>query len=200
MAKVIAVTFDGSVSTFEFKSIDRAAIYGKRRRVALDAEGKPCTRASLLDDGSMILRSGMTGQGYFLPNGTFLKQAELEGYDADGTPLAKAPSTLGVPQDLEGPVTPQEVLDLRVQSIYALAPDTIDESLKAELQSGSVYRFTFNFREDYRAEQAMLIANDNGFFALVGQPVHYEWSRLETVSELPASDFDSDDDDLDFDF
>ena len=200
MAKVIAVTLGGSESTFAFTSIDRAAIYGKRRRVALDADGKPCTRASLLDDGSMILRSGMTGQGYFLPDGTFLKQAELEGYDADGKPLAKEPSTLGVPQDLEGPVTPQEVLDLRVQSIYALAPETIDESLKEELQSGSVYRFTFNFREDYRAEQAMLLANDNGFFALVGQPVHYEWSRLETVSELPASDVDSDDDDLDFDF
>jgi hypothetical protein len=200
MAKVIAVTLGGSESTFAFTSIDRAAIYGKRRRVALDVDGKPCTRASLLDDGSMILRSGMTGQGYFLPDGTFVKQAELEGYDADGNPLAKAPSTLGVPQDLEGPVTPQEVLDLRVQSIYALAPETIDESLKVELESGSVYRFTFNFREDYRAEQAMLIANDNGFFALVGQPVHYEWSRLETVSELPASDVDSDDDDLDFDF
>ena len=200
MAKVIAVTLGGSQSTFSFTSIDRAAIYGKRRRVALDADGKPCTRASLLDDGSMILRSGMTGQGYFLPDGTFLKQAELEGYDADGQPLAKAPSTLGVPQDLEGPVTPQDVLNLRVQSIYALAPESIDESLKLELESGSVYRFTFNFREDYRAETAMLIANDNGFFALVGQPVHYEWSRLEMVSELPASDVDSDDDDLDFDF
>lgn len=148
----------------------------------------------------MILRSGMTGQGYFLPDGTFMKQAELEGYDTDGKPLDKAPSTLGVPQDLEGPVTPQDVLNLRVQSIYALAPETIDESLKEQLQSGSVYRFTFNFREDYRAETAVLLANDNGFFALVGQPVDYEWSRLETVSELPASDIDSDDDDLDFDF
>jgi len=199
MAKVIAVSLNGAESTFTFSSVDRAAIYGKRRRMALDVDGKPCTRASLLDDGSMILRSGMTGQGYFLPDGTFLKQSELEGYSADGQPLVKAPSTLGVTQDLEGPVTPREVLDLRVQSIYALAPESIDESLKVELESGSVYRFTFNFREDYRAETAMLLANDNGFFALIGQPVRYEWSQLETVSELPASDVDSDDD-LDFDF
>ena len=46
----------------------------------------------------------------------------------------------------------------------------------------------------------MLLANDNGMFALVGQPVTYEWSRLEAATELPAVDFESDDDDLDFDF
>jgi hypothetical protein len=142
----------------------------------------------------------MTGQGYFLPDGSFLKQTELEGYGSDGEALVKAPSTLGVPQELEGPIAPQEVLDLRVETIYALDPDSLNEALKSDLEGGSMFRFAFNFREDYRAETAVLFANDNGMFALVGQPVTYEWSRLEAVTELPAVDFDSDDDDLDFDF
>lgn len=200
MARSIVVSFQGAESSFAFKSVDRASVYGKRRRVALDQNGNPCTRASLLDDGSLILRSGMTGQGYFLPDGSFLKQTELEGYGSDGEALAKAPSTLGVPQELEGPIAPQEVLDLRIETIYALDPDSLDEALKSDLEGGNMFRFAFNFREDYRAEIAVLLSNDNGMFALVGQPVTYEWSRLEAVTELPSVDFDSDDDDLDFDF
>lgn len=200
VARVIAVSLDGVESTFEFKAVDRAAIYGKRRRVALDREGQPCTRASLLEDGSLLLRSGMTGQGYFLPDGTFLKQSDLEAFDDAGNPLEKVPSTLGVPQPLEGPVDPRDVLDLRIETVYALDPDAVSDALTERLNAGDVYRFTFNFRDDYRAETGMLLANENGVFALIGVPVSYEWSSLQVLVDLPAADDESDDDDLDFEF
>ena len=145
----------------------------------------------------MLLRSGMTGQGYFLSDGTFLKQSDLEGFDAEGRPLEKVPSTLGVPQPLEGPLDPSAVLDLRVETVYALDADTVSDDLLARLDAGGVYRFSFNFRDDYRAETAILLANDSGVFALIGIPVSYEWSELRAVAELPAVDDDSDDD-LDF--
>ena len=64
MARVIAVSLEGVESTFGFASVDRSALYGRRRRVPLDEHGNACTRASILDDGSLLLRSGMTGQGY----------------------------------------------------------------------------------------------------------------------------------------
>ena len=197
MARVISVSLDGVESSFGFKAVDRSALYGKRRRVALDRSGEPCSRASLLQDGSMLLRSGMTGQGYFLSDGTFLKQSDLEGFDAEGSPLEKVASTLGVPQPLEGPLDPSAVLDLRVETVYALDADTVSDDLLARLDAGGVYRFSFNFRDDYRAETAILLANDSGVFALIGIPVAYEWSELRAVAELPAVDDDSDDD-LDF--
>lgn len=200
MARVIAVSLDGVESTFGFKSVDRAAIYGKRRRVALDRDGQPCTRASLLEDGSLLLRSGMTGQGYFLPDGTFLKQSDLEAFDESGHALEKVPSTVGVPQPLEGPVDPREVLDLRVETVYALEPDTVSEALIARLNAGDIFRFTFNFRDDYRAETGMLLANESGLFALIGVPITYEWSSLQVLVDLPSGDEESDDDDLDFEF
>jgi len=201
MSRAIVVSYQGSETAFGFKSIDRAALYGRRRRVALDADGKPCTRASLLDDGSLLLRSGMTGQGYFTPDGRFLKQGDLEAFTPDGIPLPKVPSTIGVPQDLQGPVSPAEVLDLRLSSIYVLEAETLSPALKAELDGGAIFRFAFNFREDYRAETAFLLANDNGIFALVGTPVVCEWSKLDVMVELPADEMDTDDDDdLDFDF
>jgi hypothetical protein len=197
---MIAVSLDGAESTFGFKAVDRAAIYGKRRRVALDRDGQPCTRASLLEDGSLLLRSGMTGQGYFLPDGTFLKQSELEGFDRSGNAVEKVPSTLGVPQPLDGPINPTEVLDLRVETIYALDPDSVSDVLTSRLQAGDLFRFTFNFRDDYRAETGVLLANENGVFALIGVPVCYEWSSLQVLVDLPAADDESDDDDLDFEF
>lgn len=197
MARVISVSLDGVESTFGFKAIDRSALYGKRRRVALDRSGEPCSRASLLEDGSLLLRSGMTGQGYFLPDGAFVKQGDLEGFDVEGNPVEKVPSTLGVPQPLEGPVDPSEILDLRVETVYALEADTVSDELLAKLTAGNAYRFVFNFRDDYRAETGILLANDSGVFALIGIPLTYEWSSLQIVAELPAADDDSEDD-LDF--
>lgn len=199
MARVISVSLDGVESTFDFKAIDRSALYGKRRRVALDRNGNPCTRASLLEDGSMLLRSGMTGQGYFLNDGSYLKQSDLEAFDADGRALPKVPSTLGVAQPLEGPIDPREVLDLRVETIYALEPNALSDDLRKRLDAGEVFRFAFNFRDDYQAETAVLVGNDNGFFALIGTPVSYEWSSLQVLVDLPAIDEDTDDD-LDFEF
>ena len=64
MAKTIIVVLDGESAVFTYKPIDRGALYGKRRRVPFDANGNECTKASLLNDGSIIIKSGMTAQGY----------------------------------------------------------------------------------------------------------------------------------------
>lgn len=197
MARVISVALGGVESSFEFKSIDRAALYGKRRRIALDALEQPCSRANILEDGSMVLKSGMTGQGYFLADGTFLKQGELQGFDTTGKPLEKVPSTLGVTQELMGPVEPSKVLDMRIASIYLLDADSIHEDLSASLDRGDIYEFMFNYREDYQTETGILLRNKSDTFALIGAPLEYEWSEFNVVSELPATDEDSDDD-LDF--
>jgi hypothetical protein len=197
MPRTIAVDLGGKVSTFDFQSVNRVDIYGTRRRIALDATGKPCGRASLTMDGSIMLRAGMTGQGYFMPDGAFVKQALLEGFDASGAPLPKVPSTLGTPQALEGPVSPESVLDTRIASVYALTPQQFDANLKKSLESGDVYQLPFNYRDDYMAERAFLLANDVGIFLLVGVGVEYEWSSLTT--DLGALETDVEDDsDLDF--
>jgi len=197
MARVIQVALGSNESRFAFKPVDRTALYGKRRRVALDEAGEPCARASLLDDGSMILKSGMTGQGYFLEDGSFIKQSELEGFDDSGKPIEKVPSTLGNAQELVGPMDASEVLDLRVATIYSLETEQLAPDLAESLKRGDIYKFAFNYRDDYRAETGILLSNDEGYFALIGLPTAYMWSQLSLVTELPASDEDTDDE-LDF--
>jgi hypothetical protein len=143
MAKNIIVSLNGEESSFGFKAVDRASLYGKRRRIALDKDGNPCTRGSLLEDGSLLLKSGMSGQGYFLDDGTFLKQSDLEGFDINWNPLTKTPSTLGEVQKLEGPVNPNDVLDLRVKTVYSLDPENFSAKLKTSLDEGNIFKFTF---------------------------------------------------------
>jgi hypothetical protein len=197
MARNLVLVLDGEQSEFGIKALNREDIYGKRKRVALDADGELCSKASLLDDGSLLLKSGMTAQGYFTADGKSYKQAELVAFDTSGKALEKVPSTLGVAQNLSGPLPAETVLDLRVDSIYQLESEQLGEKLAKSLAAGELYGFSFNYRDDYSAESGVLLSNENGFFALIGKPVEWEWSSLTTVADLPASDVDADEE-LDF--
>ena len=197
MAKGIVVTRGGASSAFAIEKLERSKLYGSRKRVALDPEGNPCTRASLTDDGRVLIRSGMTAQGYFDAEGRQIETSALGAIDVDGKPLALVTSTLGVAQSLEGPVDPKELLDLAITSVYRLVPENVDASLSADLSSGKVFRAPFNYRPDYRSEVAYLVQNDAGAFALVGVPAEATWLAPDAPPPVEA---DEDDDGGDVDF
>jgi hypothetical protein len=196
MAKGISVSFSGANSSFAFEKLERSKLYGTRRRVALGADGLACIRASLTEDGQVLLRSGMTAQGYFAEDGRQVDAAELVSVDDAGNPLALVPSTLGVEQPLVGPIDPKELLDVGITSIYRLTPETIDDALAKALASGEIFRAPFNYRPDYRCETAYLVQNDNGLFALVGVPTTPAW--LAPDAPPPVDESADADDDLDF--
>lgn len=201
MPRTIVVERDGAVSSFNFRKVDRARLYGRKRRIHLDPAGRPCTRASLTEDGSLILRAGMTSQGYFDDRGLWVPQGDLVGLDPEGTPLERRPSTLGTAVPLDGPVAPQELLDCRVAAVYVLEPSEVDASLDdlaASLREGAIYRLPFSYRADFRVGQAFLVANPDGdLFALVAEPAPPVWSEPHS---LPSYDDEDDgfDDELDF--
>jgi hypothetical protein len=196
MAKPIVVNWNGVQSSFGHEKLDRAKLYGKRQRQVLDPQGQRCERAELTRDGALLVRSGMTAQAYFDDDDAWVPNRDLVGLDPEGRPVPLAPSTLGVEQELEGPVSPDDVLDLSARSVYVLTPESLDPDLKQRLLSGDIFRFAFNYRSDYNTETAYLVGNDSGFFALVGNPAPGQWCELERVAE---DSFDDDgDDELDF--
>lgn len=194
----LALSFEGTVSTFGISSVDRSDIYGKRRRVALDSDGNICTRVSVTEDGSTVLKSGMTGQGYFLPNGQFVKQSAVEVYSESGKRLSKQASSLSEPQPLQGPVEPERILDTHITSVYMLEPTEVSETLRTSLDGGAIYELSFCYRDSYTPEQAFIVSNKNGYFMLSGEAATTEWVSLETSVAIPVAD-EIDDDDLDFD-
>lgn len=197
MAKPIVLDHGGQTSSFDFSKITRAQIYGRKRRIPLGPDGEACTRVSLTFEGSLLLRSGMSAQGYFDGEGEWIPAKELVGIDASGKEVAFVPSTLGEAQPLEGPLPAEKLLDLQVESVYALDAIEVGDDLAAALGGGEVFSFPFNYRGDYQAEQAFLIGNDDGYFALVGQVAEPEWSALEVIAP-PDFDEETDDDDIDF--
>ena len=113
--------------------------------------------------------------------------------------IEAVPSTLGVCQELRGPIKPQEVFDLRVDAVYVLEPQSMDDALEAALDTGEVYAFAFNYRGDFQSEQGVLVKNDKGYFALVGQPTVPVWSEFDAPPP-PVFEAEEEDDSDDLDF
>ncbi len=196
MAKGLVLTLDGKTSSFQIEKVERAKLYGFRRRLVVDDTGRTCSRASLTDDGQVLLRAGMTAQGWFDTDGRQVEQKAIGAEDADGRLLELVPSTLGVEQALQGPVDAREVLDLSLTAVYRITADALDESLAQSLAEGQFWRFPFNYRPDYRSEIGYIVQNPEGIFAIIGTPAPAQY--LEPHAPPPPADDDEDEGDLDF--
>jgi len=199
MAKPVILNFNGESASFSPTKVDRTKIYGTRKRIAIDASGATCAKAALTADGSLTIRSGMLAQGYFTPEGSMVQRSEMVGLDSEGNVVETKPSTLGTPQELSGPVEASEVLDLQLQSIYFLTPETVPQKLSEELKAGKIFKFPFNYSAGLETETAYLLANDEGTFALTGKPQNEVWVDESTSFVPEAADAEDESDDLDFD-
>lgn len=197
MAKTINLTYGAEIAVFTYKPIDRSVLYGKRRRVAFDLDGNECAKASLLADGSLLIRSGMTAQGYFAADNTWVPQSELEAINPDGTSPELHPATVGENVAAEK-ITAIEALNLKFDTTYSLESEQLPPGLKTELDAGSIFRFPFNPRADYQVETGILVSNENGYFALIGQPAEYQYSALSSVVSIVDEAASDSSDDLDF--
>ncbi len=197
MAKPLVVTLGNETFSFGVSEVERGDLYGTRKRVPTDAQGRSCTRAALTADGSLLIASGMSGQGYFNAAGQYVPRGSLVGIDAQGGVVTSQPSTLGVPQALEGPVDPAAVLDLELLSVYLLEPEPAPSALVDRLKAGDIYACDFNYAASLEVERAFLLANDQGIFALVGKPAQAGWVEEGARFAPPVEAADAADD-LDF--
>jgi Neuraminidase (sialidase) len=198
MAKPIVLNFKGIEINFDVVKVDRSKIYGSRKRIAVDVNGNQCTRAALLADGSELISSGMTAQGYFTDSDRPVSRQEMVGLDDKGNVVQTKPSTLGIAQSLEGPVDPEEVLNLDLDGVYFLEALNEIGELGKHLKEGAVYKFPFNYSTSFDVGEAFLVANDDGYFALVGSTVESAW--VDEAEVFVPDEVDTDDtDELDFD-
>jgi hypothetical protein len=197
MAKTINISYKGESAVFGYKPIDRGVLYGKRRRVPFDGEGNECAKASLLEDGSLLIKSGMTAQGYFTPDKVWVAQGDLEAINPDGSTPELFPATIGEVVEATQ-LSPVEALNLRFGTTYALEPEVLSDGIKKELDSGVVLTFPFNPRADYEVETGVLVGNENGYFALIGQKNQYEFVGLASVVSVAEEANSDTSDDLDF--
>jgi hypothetical protein len=85
MAKGLIIRVVGnflpSSSSFKLEKLERAKLYGVRRRLALSEQGRTCSRAALTDDGQVLLRSGMMARGWFDSDGRQIEHSDIGAED-----------------------------------------------------------------------------------------------------------------------
>ena len=198
MAKPISISFQGKISNFEHTKLERSKLYGRRKRISYDPQGEECSRISLSEDGTLLIRSGMTAQGYFTEDNRWVPNKNLVGLDESGKTLELVLSTLGEPQEVAEPCKPQQLLDIKPTTVYMLGAAELDGALEKQLDEGSIFTFPLNYRADYRAETAFLLKNGEGYFCVVGVPTVSEWCEQEKPAVVNQEE-EEDSDDLDFD-
>ena len=196
MAKPIIVSINKKNSIFQLKKIERKKLYGLKKRIAIDENNDECKRASLTEDGEVLIKSGMTSQGWFVEGGKQIESNEIGAIDENNNELYLIPSTLGINQDLEGPMNPKDLLDLSVTASYSIIPDEISDDLKISLEKGEIWKFNFNLRADYRMETSYILKNESGYFVIVG--VANQANFLSLNAPPPQEEEEEEEDDLDF--
>jgi hypothetical protein len=124
-------------------------------------------------------------------------QGELEAINPDGSTPELFPATIG--EEVEATqLAPSEALNLRFGTTYSLEPEVLPEIIKKELDAGVVLTFPFNPRADYEVEIGILVGNENGYFALIGQKNQYQFVGLASVVSVTEEANSDTSDDLDF--
>ncbi len=199
MAKPIILNWNGTDNAFAFSKLDRTKLYGYKTRQLVDEAGENCLSAYLTGDGSAIVPSGGLAQVYVNDDYATIERADLKAIDDEGNELKKKPSTLGVAQELTGPVSPQEVLDYTITSVYQLDPETVSDELLSALSSGQIFASEFSYRGDYELQKLFLLQNESGQnFALIAAASNFEFLHREVVPDLDIEEDDDLSDDFDF--
>jgi len=197
MAAYLDVTYQGQPSRLALTAIDRKRLHGFTKRVALDADGNECATAHLTRDGRALLMRGSTADLYTNERGDSVPRADLIPIDGDGRALKILAPTTGRLQEMEGPVTPGEILDHVAMKAYALAPEILAPGLQSALASGTIFRVAYRPRKTTQQTSAFIFANDAGIFLVQAQPCGFEFVG---PGQVPVgTDGWADDDEFDFD-
>jgi hypothetical protein len=158
MERTLEVACEGTASSFTVRKLSRATLYGSRRRVPVDGEGRECEAAALTRDGRFLLPAGSTATLYLDGLGDAVERGELRlgrrGRDA-------APGS--EPQVAEA----GEVLDDVVHQVYALVPVAVSSRLDELLAVTGICRLGC---DDSGGEARFLVKNTAGYFLMVGEP------------------------------
>lgn len=185
---LIIETEDGR-SEFEVKALRREGAETIRKKIAVDAKGRPCQRALMTEDG-LLLPKGATADGYEVGDGDSVDPGEVVAVDAAGEMLRELPGTNRQPQGPVGPLPPEELLEYVALKAYALSTNTLAPDLAQSLREGQVFRVQWRPRKSAKNQPAFLLGNETGLFLLRCEGIATEWVRREN----PAQWDDTEDD------
>ena len=169
---------DSGISEFVMKHIDRKTRQAVTKKLAVDSQGRECSRAMLTYDG-LLLQSGSVTDLYEDADGNTALHGEVIQTDESGNVLRNLPATVGRPQRTVGPISPEEMLEHVIIKAYSLAPLSIALDLRDSLTNGDIYRVAYRPRASVVDNPAFILANTSGIFLLQCKTCLIEFIRLD---------------------
>jgi len=161
MERTLEVACEGTASSFAIRKLSRATLYGTRRRVPVDAEGRECKAAVLTRDGRFMLPPGTTATLCLDDHRDAVERGELRAARGGGDAASGSE-----PQAAEA----ADLLDCVVRQVYALAPVAVSGRLDELLAATGVCRLDAG---DAGGEVRFIVKNDTGYFLLVGEDTSF---------------------------
>ncbi|MHB1462511.1 MAG: hypothetical protein ACYC1M_14585 [Armatimonadota bacterium] len=169
---------DGGISEFVMKPIDRKSRQATTKKVAVDSQGRECSRALLTRD-ELLLGSGSVTDSYEYKDGNCVEHGEVMQVDECGHTLLNLPATIGRVQRPVGPVEVELLLEHTVIKAFALLPAVIANDLRDSLASADIYQVAFRPRASVVDHPAFMLANSTGIFLLQCRPCLTQFIRLD---------------------
>ena len=191
-APYLDLTYQGQPVRFAKTEVDRTRLYGLRKLIALDAQGRECPSALLTRDGRYVLLTGSTADIYVNECGDVVARRELVAVHDANAPLSTVPPTVNDPLEILGPLAACDLLDYAVIRVHSLQPVAVPAKLAQALGAGSVFRVPYRSRPGTTETPAFLLAGDAGAFLIQAEPHAFDFVGPEQPL-LPENDPDEDD-------
>lgn len=196
MAQQLAIRLKGSEFLALPIKVERRKLYGWTAMRATTPEGEICTLGGLSSDGTTIVAPGLTKSGMVNSDGCWLDRNETMAVNPDGTPARLIPSSFETGLDLGEKADMTELLDLNINAVYQISEGF---SGLAEAVGDDIFRVNFLYKPSYEANQAFILATNEGVFLLAGTQGTYLPIGIEQEGVFDESPDDEDsEEDLDF--
>ena len=199
MPRIIELIFGGEESAFEITKVERKKLYGCKKQIHIDSQGRECAAARLTEDGRHVLPHGSTASLYVDKSGDVVDRHDMMATDKNGNPIETSSSDIGGAQLLEGPISLDHFLEHTVTAVYQLDATALSSELESALARGEIFQTTLRWRTDSQRRNAFLLMGGDGVVLLSAEPGDYDYIGY---TEIAADLVDETDDEVydDFDF
>jgi hypothetical protein len=174
----LKLNLNGKEFSSELSKLTRADIYGDSKTRVLGPDDEVLSKAGVSENGRDYLTRGDFKYALAIGDEFTLKPTQVVNA-LDGKPVEQIPSSFAVAPKFE-PASADEVAQLEVDVVYRLEG--------VQVEAGSRFIGTFNYRAGYEKKDAVIIGKSEGAFLLVGTLKKASFVGMDVDSQLIAAE------------
>ncbi|MCE0497792.1 MAG: hypothetical protein LV481_07600 [Methylacidiphilales bacterium] len=174
----LKLNLNGKEFSSELSKLTRADIYGDSKTRVLGPDDEVLSKAGVSENGRDYLTRGDFKYALAIGDEFTLKPTQVVNA-LDGKPVEQIPSSFAVAPKFEL-ASADEVAQLEVDVVYRLEG--------VQVEAGSRFIGTFNYRAGYEKKDAVIIGKSEGAFLLVGTLKKASFVGMDVDSQLIAAE------------